>query len=230
MIAQPKGYQTAAKQSVLEIFRYANAQIEAAPDADSRRAAIAHNGCVLIQAPTGSGKTLMAGMVAEELSLRDSGIKVVWLWFTPFAGLVEQARIAIKKEFNGLRVRDLARERRAHGTRSGDVFVATWAAVAGRRRPSAPGRTATRWCSLDLLVEQWRQDGFKLGVIVDEAHHSFSTGTESVRYYRETLRPEFTLMITATPDDQDAEHFRKSAGIAVLHRVSVSRSMPSVPG
>jgi hypothetical protein len=222
MIAQPKGYQTEAKNNVLDIFRYANAQIDAAADPDSRRAASAHNGCVLIQAPTGAGKTLIAGLVAEEFS-RDSGVKLVWLWFTPFAGLVEQARIAIKTEFNGLRVRDIARERRAHGTRSGDVFVSTWAAVSGRKDSKRLRRDGDESVSLDHLLEQWRKDGFKIGVIVDEAHHTFSSGTESVRYYREVLQPDFTLMITATPDDQDAENFRKSAGIAVMHRISVSR-------
>ncbi|ALC17831.1 putative type III restriction endonuclease subunit R [Desulfuromonas soudanensis] len=222
MIAQPKGYQTEAKNNVLDIFRYANAQIDAATDPDSRRAAIAHNGCVLIQAPTGAGKTLIAGLVAQELS-RDPDIKIVWLWFTPFAGLVEQARIAIKAEFNGLRVRDIARERRAHGTRSGDVFVSTWAAVAGRKDSKRIRKDGDESVSLDLVLEQWRKDGFKIGVIVDEAHHTFSSGTESVRYYREVLQPDFTLMITATPDDQDAESFRKSAGIAVMHRITVSR-------
>ena len=222
MIAQPKGYQTEAKNNVLDIFRYANAQIDTTTDPDSRRAAIAHNGCVLIQAPTGAGKTLIAGLVAQDFS-RDPGVKLVWLWFTPFAGLVEQARIAIKTEFNGLRVRDIARERRAHGTRSGDVFVSTWAAVSGRKDSKRLRRDGDETISLDLLLEQWRKDGFKIGVIVDEAHHTFSTGTESVRFYREVLQPDFTLMITATPDDQDAENFRKSAGIAVMHRITVSR-------
>lgn len=222
MIAQPKGYQTEAKNNVLEIFRYANAQIDAATDPASRGAASAHNGCVLIQAPTGAGKTLIAGLVAQEFS-HDPDLKLVWLWFTPFAGLVEQARIAIKTEFIGLRVRDIARERRAHGTRSGDVFVSTWAAVSGRKDSKRLRRDGDESISLDHLLEQWRKDGFKIGVIVDEAHHTFSSGTESVRYYREVLKPDFTLMITATPDDQDAENFRKSAGIAVMHRITVSR-------
>lgn len=168
MIAQPKGYQTEAKNNVLDIFRYANAQIDAATDPDSRRAAIAHNGCVLIQAPTGAGKTLIAGLVAEEFA-RDPGVKLVWLWFTPFAGLVEQARIAIKTEFNGLRVRDIARERRAHGTRSGDVFVSTWAAVSGRKDSKRLRRDGDETISLDLLLDQWRKDGFKIGVITDHA-------------------------------------------------------------
>ena len=220
MIVKPKGYQSAAKENVLEIFRYACAQIDGAPDPDSRRAASAHNGCVLIQAPTGAGKTLIAGLVAEEFSKETA---IVWLWFTPFAGLVEQARISIKNHFQGLRVRDIGCDRVAHSTRSGDVFVTTWAAVAGKKDAKRLRRDGDLSVSLDHLLGQLRQRGFKIGVLVDEAHHTFTAGTESVRYYREVVQPDFTLMITATPDDQDAESFRKASGIAVMHRVTVSR-------
>lgn len=220
MITTAKRYQEDAKNNTLDIFRYANAQLDAAPDQDSRRAASAHNGCVLIQAPTGAGKTLIAGQVAEEFSRY---VKTIWLWFTPFAGLVEQARVAIKSQFQGLRVRDVTCDRVPHGTRSGDVFVSTWAAVTGRKDSKRLRRDGDESISLDQLLDQLRRNGFKIGVIVDEAHHTFSTGTESVRYYREILQPDFTLMITATPDDQDAENFRKSAGIAIMHRISVSR-------
>lgn len=220
MIVKPKGYQSAAKENVLEIFRYACAQIDGAPDADSRRAASAHNGCVLIQAPTGAGKTLIAGLVAEEFSKETN---IVWLWFTPFAGLVEQARISVRNHFQGLRVRDIGCDRVAHSTRSGDVFVTTWAAVAGKKDAKRLRRDGDLSVSLDHLLGQLRQRGFKIGVLVDEAHHTFTAGTESVRYYREVVQPDFTLMITATPDDQDAESFRKASGIAVMHRVTVSR-------
>lgn len=217
----PKRYQGEAKDSVLEIFRYACKQIDEAQDQQSRLAASAYNGCVLIQAPTGAGKTLIAGMVAEEFSKET---RIVWLWFTPFAGLVEQARISIKYDFQGLRVRDISCERVARGTRSGDVFVATWASVAASRKDAKRiRRDGDESVSLDHFLEQLRASGFKVGVLVDEAHHTFSTGTEAVKFYREVLKPEFTLMITATPDDQDAENFRKSSGIVKMHRITVSR-------
>ena len=216
-----KRYQSDARDSVLEIFRYACTQIDAAEDQQSRRAASAYNGCVLIQAPTGAGKTLIAGMVAEEFSKET---KIVWLWFTPFAGLVEQARISIKYDFQGLRVRDISCERVARGTRSGDVFVTTWASVAASRKEAKRiRRNGDESVSLDLFLEQLRASGFKVGVLVDEAHHTFSTGTEALKFYREVLQPEFTLMITATPDDQEAENFRKSSGIVKMHRITVSR-------
>jgi len=217
----PKRYQAEAKDSVLEIFRYACKQIDEAEDQQSRLAASAYNGCVLIQAPTGAGKTLIAGMVAEEFSKET---RIVWLWFTPFAGLVEQARISIKYDFQGLRVRDISCERIARGTRSGDVFVATWASVAASRKGAKRiRRDGDESVSLDHFLEQLRASGFKVGVLVDEAHHTFSTGTEALKFYREVLKPEFTLMITATPDDQDAENFRKSSGIVKMHRITVSR-------
>ena len=37
------------------------------------------------------------------------------------------------------------------------------------------------------------------------------------------MRPEFSLLITATPDDADVEKFKKAAGLAVVHRIQVSR-------
>ncbi len=105
-----KGYQSDAVERALDIFRYANWQLNQVNDEDSRANVIAHNGCMLLEAPTGAGKTLMAGMIAEEFSRPDlaNNAKIVWFWFTPFAGLVDQGKNAIRKQFSGLRVRDLS--------------------------------------------------------------------------------------------------------------------------
>lgn len=221
MIVSPCKYQKEATDNALSIFRYALTQIEAAPDEANRRQAAAYNGCVLIQAPTGSGKTLMAGLIAEEFA-REA--KVVWFWFTPFAGLVDQARIALKKQFAGLRVRDIQSDRLAMGTQSGDVFVSTWAAVAANNEKARRlRRDGDLSLALDTLVPSLREAGFHIGVVVDEAHHTFSGATEAVRFYTEVMQPEFTLLITATPDDKDVDKFKKTTGIAELHRITVSR-------
>ena len=222
MIVSASKYQKEAKDNALSIFRYALKQIEAAPDEANRRQAAAYNGCVLIQAPTGSGKTIMAGMIAEEFS-RET--KIVWFWFTPFAGLVDQASIALKKQFgSGLRVRDIQGDRLAMGTRSGDVFVSTWAAVAANNEKARRlRRDGDLSLSLDSLIPSLRELGFHIGVVVDEAHHTFSGATEAVRFYTEVMQPEFTLLITATPDDKDVDKFKRTTGIAELHRITVSR-------
>jgi superfamily II DNA or RNA helicase len=221
MIVSPVKYQKEAGDNALSIFRYALQQIEAAPDEVNRRRAAAYNGCALIQAPTGSGKTMMAGMIAEAFA-REA--KIVWFWFTPFAGLVDQASIALKKQFGGLRVRDIQGDRRAMGTRSGDVFVSTWAAVAANNEKARRlRRGGDLSLSLDSLIPALRELGFHIGVVVDEAHHTFGSATEAVRFYTEVMQPEFTLLITATPDDTDVEKFKKTTGIAELHRITVSR-------
>ncbi len=222
----PKGYQREAVANALEIFRYAESQLRQAGDDASRTAATAFNGCLLLEAPTGSGKTLMAGMIAETFAApdRDSNARIVWFWFTPFAGLVEQAKGAIKSTFVGLRVRDLQGDRKTRGTKSGDVYVTTWASVAAASKETRRVRSGGEFVlALDDLIAELRADGFRIGAVVDEAHHGFTRAAEAVRFYRETLRPDFTLMITATPDDQDVEKFKKAAGIGHLHRIRVSR-------
>ena len=221
MIVSPCRYQKEAKDNALSIFRYALKQIEAAPDEANRKQAAAYNGCALIQAPTGSGKTMMAGMIAEEFA-REA--KIVWFWFTPFAGLVDQASIALKKQFAGLRIRDIQGDRLAMRTRSGDVFVSTWAAVAANNEKARRlRRDGDLSLSLDSLIPLLRELGFHIGVVVDEAHHTFGSATEAVRFYTEVMQPEFTLLITATPDDKDVEKFKRTTGIAELHRITVSR-------
>lgn len=221
MIVSPNRYQKEASDNALSIFRYALQQIEAAPDEANRKQAAAYNGCALIQAPTGSGKTMMAGMIAEAFS-REA--KIVWFWFTPFAGLVDQASIALKKQFGGLRVRDIQGDRLAMGTRSGDVFVSTWAAVAANNEKARRlRRDGDLSLSLDALIPSLRELGFHIGVVVDEAHHTFGSATEAVRFYTEVMQPEFTLLITATPDDKDVDKFKRTTGIAELHRITVSR-------
>lgn len=225
----PKRYQGEVVVNALEIFRHAESQFRQAGDDASRAAATAFNGCLLLEAPTGSGKTLMAGMIAEAFAApdRDSNAQIVWFWFTPFATLVEQAKGVIKSTFVGLRVRDIQGDRKTRGTKSGDVYVTTWASVAASNASTRKVRSGGEFVlSLDDLIAELREDGFRIGVVVDEAHHGFATGNtakESVRFYRDSLRPDFTLMVTATPDDTDVEKFKKAAGIGHLHRISVSR-------
>lgn len=222
----PKGYQDDAVKNALEIFRYAENQLQQVDSLEDQRAISAHNGCVLLEAPTGAGKTLMAGLIAETFARSDhrDNAKIVWFWFTPFANLVEQAKSALKRDFSGLNIRDLSCDRKTYSATSGDVFVTTWASVAARNAETRKLRTSGDLSlSLDEFIPELRDAGFRIGVVVDEAHHSFTKATETVSFYREVMRPEFSLLITATPDDTDVEKFKKAAGLAVIHRIQVSR-------
>lgn len=217
----PKPFQQTYIGNVLGLFRAAKSLYDEVTSDFERRRVFAYNGACLLKAPTGAGKTLIAGTVAEEFSQEEM---LVWLWFAPFKGLVGQAAMSLRDHHPGLRVRDLSTDRRAAGTRTGDTFVLTWASVVARSADARKLRTDNeQLASLDDFLADLRGAGFRIGVIIDEAHHGIGAKTQSVEFFRDVLKPDYTLMVTATPDDADAEHFMKAAAIKDLHRVQVSR-------
>ncbi len=215
-------FQELAIDSGVNLFSHAKTLLDAAPnDPTSRAHAINHNGYLLIEAPTGAGKTLMAGHLVERFSHVE---EVLWFWFAPFKGVVAQTVGFLREEFHGLRLRELQEDRAVAGSRRGDVFVTTWQTVAtrvkDRRNVRKDGELNP---SIDELVAGLRGLGLRIGVVVDEAHHGFHGDTQAAQFFREVLRPEYTVLITATPDDADVREFEAAMGIAELHRDRVSR-------
>ncbi len=215
-------FQANTIEGALEALRIArNKYAEAGEDAALRAVVSAHHGTMLLEAPTGSGKTLMAAAAVETFSLEDD---VVWLWFAPFKGIVGQTVSFLKGECSVLRVRDLATDRSVAGTKRGDIFVTTWQTVAVRdtnRRTLRKDREDAP--SLDALLAGLREMGLKVGIVVDEAHHSFSAGTLAAALCRDVIRPDYTLLVTATPNDKDIAKWQESHGVKSISRLTASR-------
>jgi len=171
------------------------------------------DGAVVLQAPTGSGKTLVAVEALQRLS-RDE--RVLWFWFAPFAGLVEQSRTVIAKHAPSLRLLDLDSDRRLGAVDAGGVFVTTWGSVAARNAESRRARSkGDDGQSLDALIEQARADGVRIGCVVDEAHHGFHKAAQARAFFSEVLKPDYALMMTATPRDADALAFERATGYRI---------------
>lgn len=217
-----KAYQERAVDSAVAMFDHCRQMLDAAGDDVQGRATAVHdNGYLLIEAPTGSGKTLMAGNVIERVSDLN---RVVWFWFAPFKGVTEQAAGFLREQFPGLRLRSLGEDRQAIGTRPGDTFVTTWALVATRIRDRRSVRTTGEQNgSVDDLIVSLREQGFRIGVVVDEAHHGFHGETQAAVFFRTVLQPEYTVLITATPDDKDLEDLQERMQVGPLHRITISR-------
>ncbi|CAH8768757.1 DEAD/DEAH box helicase [Paenibacillus dendritiformis] len=195
----------------------------------NRRQVIGDMGAVLFEAPTGTGKTLMAGHVAENISklytIRNVP-RVIWFWFAPFSGLIDQAIQTIRAEYKTLRPKDPVNDRDPNDLKSGDVFVTTWATVAVSKESSRKARTRTETLlSIDDLIAFARSQGFMIGAIIDEAHHSFRGQTQAFTFYKNVIDPELTLLVTATPRDKDIVSFTNSTGVTNLRRISVSRQL-----
>ncbi len=193
----------------------------------NKKLIIADVGAVLFEAPTGTGKTLMAGHVAERISQlhSTSGLpKVIWFWIAPFTGLIDQAVRTIKTEFDTLRTKNPATDREPTDLKSGDIFVTTWQSVAVANETSRKVRTSTEVMpSIDDLVSYARTQGFAIGVIIDESHHTFRGQNQAFAFYKNVLSPDLTILATATPRDKDVDEFTKATGISNLRRITVSR-------
>lgn len=181
-------------------------------------------GVILLEAPTGSGKTLMLGRALEAVR-GQLDAKTVWFWFAPYAGLVTQTRAALTAQCAGLRLRDVYADRDAASARDGDVFIQTWASVAVIKKESRKVRTDKEASlSVDSMIDQLREQGFRIGVVIDEAHLNFGSGAAATaKFFLDVLSPDFTLLATATPNDTKLEKFERDAGLKVASRVTVSR-------
>jgi type III restriction enzyme len=216
-----KPFQEQASETILGVFQDTAAKIDVDP---ARRHVIAlAQGVVLLRSPTGSGKTLTMGRALER-TVGGLTCKTVWFWFAPYSGLVSQTRDALMGQCPALRVRDLKTDRSPRSARDGDVFVATWASVASATKDARIARQeAETLPSIDLLAEALRADGWHIGAIIDEAHANFgSSAKQAADFYLKVLRPDFTMLATATPKDKALEGFERATGMKV-NRVEVGR-------
>lgn len=169
-----------------------------------------NSACVMFQAPTGIGKTLMA---CELLSRFSAGERVLWFWFAPFTGVLSQARTALKRQAPNLGLLDIETDRSPEKLGDGSVFVLSWQTVAARSAESRLARqdSDAGW-AIDALIAEARKEGLRIGVVVDEAHHGFVRATEAGKFFSEVLAPDYVLLMSATPRDTDAERFSKQTG------------------
>ncbi|MEN9933038.1 MAG: hypothetical protein RIS17_1611, partial [Pseudomonadota bacterium] len=189
-----------------------------------RREIALQSGTMLLQAPTGSGKTLMLGRTIEGL-VGKLPMKCVWFWFAPYSGLVTQTLDSLAAQCPGIRLRDLTTDRSAQGVRDGDVFVQTWGAVAANNKDAKRvRRTREDALSLDDMLATLRAEGVAIGVVIDEAHLNFGVSAgAAASFYLDVLQPDFTLLATATPNDEKLVAFEKAAGVEVQSRVVIDR-------
>ena len=165
---------------------------------------------VMLQAPTGSGKTLIATEIVSRFSAVEN---VIWFWFAPFAGLVSQAEASLRKQASQLKILNIEYDRNSDNLVTGALFVITWQTVAAKTREARLARMKSdAGPAIDELIEEARLAGFRIGAVIDEAHHGFVKAKEAHRFFNTVLQPDYALLMTATPRDTDVLTFTKETG------------------
>ena len=126
-------------------------------------------GAVLLEAPTGVGKTFMATRAISKFSRHK---KMLWFWFSPWAHLTDQTEAALKEDAAGLTVTTLANERHADALTGSKVYPLVWASLAAKDETRRKTRDADDGKQdLATFVSEARELGYRIGVVIDEAHH-----------------------------------------------------------
>lgn len=179
-------------------------------------------GAVLLEAPTGVGKTFMATRAISKFSRHK---KMLWFWFSPWAHLTDQTEAALKEDAAGLTVTTLANERHADALTGSKVYPLVWASLAAKDETRRKTRDADDGKQdLATFVSEARELGYRIGVVIDEAHHGMRSQTEASRLLRDVLQPEYHLFVTATPDDKELAEFQAYMGLRRIKREVATRA------
>lgn len=166
-------------------------------------------GAVMLQAPTGVGKTLIAVDTVQSFSTEE---KVIWFWFVPFVGLVGQAQRTFQAEAPAVKLLSLESDRFTESLRPGGVYALSWQSVASTQARRILRETRDDGLSVDDLILQARELGYRIGCVVDEAHHGLQKAHEASTFFSAILKPDYALLMTATPRDEDAVKFSQKTG------------------
>src|SRR5690606_36513678 len=127
-----------------------------------------------------------------------------------------QAENSLRTQATQLQILNIDYQRSVDELASGSVFVLTWQTVAAKTQHSRlVRRRGDAGMALDDLIRVARQQGFRIGVVVDEAHHGFVKAKEACRFFTEVIAPDYALLMTATPRDSDVARFAEQTGYQI---------------
>lgn len=152
---------------------------------------------LILEAPTGSGKTIML-ISAIEKYLLSSMLDTVFIWLTPGAGELEEQSLEKMKKFSpnlsAKRLSDVL----AHGFQSGDTVFINWESVSTNTRAVREREKA----GLHERIKEAHLDMINFIVIVDESHRNRTSIAQSLI---SDFSPLKQLYVSATPIEEDSD-------------------------
>lgn len=172
---------------------------------------------VLLQAPTGSGKTIILLSYIEEY-LKENN-KVIFVWLTPGKGdLEEQSRKKMVKflpHHNTKNIQDVLLQ----GFDAKDTAFINWETITKK------GNNALKEAERKNLYERVHEahnNGYKFIIIVDEEHLNKTVKAEAIIEY---MNPEYIVRVSATTKTNKEAEFIKIDELEVINAGLITRAL-----
>ena len=172
---------------------------------------------ILVQAPTGSGKTIILVSYIEEY-LKENN-KTIFVWLTPGKGdLEEQSR---KKMVNFLphhktkKIQDVLLQ----GFEAKDTAFINWETITKK------GNNALKEAERKNLYERVHEahnNGYKFIIIVDEEHLNKTVKAESIIEY---MNPEYIVRVSATTKTNKEAEYIEIDELEVINAGLITRAL-----
>ena len=172
---------------------------------------------VLLQAPTGSGKTIILLSYIEEY-LKENN-KMVFVWLTPGKGdLEEQSRkkmIKFLPHHNTKNIQDVLLQ----GFEAKDTAFINWETIT--KKDNNALKEAERK-NLYERVREAHNNGYKFIIIVDEEHLNKTVKAEAILQY---MNPEYIVRVSATTKTDKEAEFIKIDELEVINAGLITRAL-----
>lgn len=172
---------------------------------------------VLLQAPTGSGKTIILLSYIEEYIKENN--KMVFVWLTPGKGdLEEQSRkkmIKFLPHHNTKNIQDILLQ----GFETKDTAFINWETIT--KKDNNALKEAERK-NLYERVREAHNNGYKFIIIVDEEHLNKTVKAEAILQY---MNPEYIVRVSATTKTNKEAEFIKIDELEVINAGLITRAL-----
>lgn len=172
---------------------------------------------VLLQAPTGSGKTIILLSYIEEY-LKENN-KMVFVWLTPGKGdLEEQSRKKMVKylpHHNTKNIKDVLLQ----GFEAKDTAFINWETIT--KKDNNALKEAERKNLYERVHEAYN-NGYKFIIIVDEEHLNKTVKAEAILQY---MNPEYIVRVSATTKTNKEAEFIKIDELEVINAGLITRAL-----